>query len=367
VRWGREALRVLSPDIVHQQLWQNLWWMMDASTGLNIPTVYTAHDYGIGCLRTVLVTGRDELCDGRVGVLKCSRCILEGRNWLGRANELVAQLPGAATVLDAGYGAKADGPLARRGAERLPVQTRLRLTIERCERIFPKLRRLIAASPFSAAFFQQFGVAQARLKVLPWFTDCADIVLPEPGQAEALRIAFASRISPEKGLHVLLEAVERIKPTRPVELRIAGLVSDGYPEALRRRYPDRAGACRVEWTGWLSREQLGAFYEGVDVAVVPSLCYDNTPAALVEALAFRRPVVCTDVPSMTHLVREGSDGAVFRMGDARELAAKLQAFVDDPSMVSQYARAIRPVLSVDDYAAQIRSVYADISDGAVTG
>ena len=63
---GGHVLRELRPGLVHQHYWQGLWWMMEAAMRLGIPTVYSAHDYGIACLRTILVSGWDTSCDGGV-------------------------------------------------------------------------------------------------------------------------------------------------------------------------------------------------------------------------------------------------------------------------------------------------------------
>jgi len=360
VAWGMQALRAIRPALVHQHFWQGTWWMMEAAERLGIPVVYTAHDYGIGCLRTVLVTGSDALCDGVVAVEKCSRCIVSGRNVLGRLNEAAAALPGAEWLLTLLLGADLRGPLARVSGVRMRVRRRVALTVERCRRTLGGADAVIAASPFAARFLAQFGVAPGRTHVIPWFYAQRSLLPDPPPVRDTLCLAFVGRISPEKGLHVLLDALARTRPALPVELRIAGSYDSPYGRALVDRFPTHAGPHRVFWAGWVPNERLDEFYPDVHAVVLPSLWYDNTPFSLVEALSHGRPVVCTDVPSMTHLVRHGETGLTFPMGDAEALAGCIAALAAGDGLVARLAGRCRNVPSAEAYCAELREIYARI-------
>ena len=360
VAWGVEVLRALAPRLLHQHYWQNSWWMMEAAGRLGIPVVYTAYDYGIGCLRTVLVTGAGTLCDGVAAVEKCGACILAGRNALGRINEAVAALPGAEPVLTRLLGDDFQGPLGRVSGVRMPVRRRVGLTLERCRRVLGPVDAAVVTSPFAKTFLSQFGVPAERTHVLPWF-HAHDTLLPDPPPVgEVLRLGYVGRISPEKGVHVLLEALERTRSAVPIELHLAGSHDSEYVRDLARRYPERAGPHRVRWAGWVANDRLPEFYADLHAVVIPSLWYDNTPFAMVEALAQGRPVVCTDVPSMTHLVEHGTNGLTFPMGDVAALSDRLAQLAADPGFVAVLARATRNVPSLDRYRAALQEIYEDV-------
>lgn|GEM_PF-2437771 len=360
VAWGMQALSELRPRLVHQQFWQNLWWMMEAAIRLGIPVAYSAHDYGIACLRTILVNGWDTLCDGVVAVSKCSRCILAGRNLLGKANEWVASLPLADRLLSLAFGSNADGPLARAGGVRLPVKERVALTIKRCRRVFNQLDALIVTTPFARDFFIQFGTPSDRIHIMPWF-HAQDLLLQElPKNWDSLCIGLITRISPEKGVHIVLEALRQVKASKPILLKIAGSPDNAYAQDLMRRFPESSGNNRVQWCGWISGERLPDFYKDVHVVAVPSLWYDNAPLAMIEALAHGRPVICSDVPSMTHLVQHEVNGLVFPMGDTVALAHQIERLAGSPELVRQLAKRTRNVMSAIEYAKRLGSVYQAI-------
>ncbi len=361
VAWAMRALEQLQPRLVHHQFWQNLWWFLEAAQRLGIPTVYSAHDYGMACLRTILVNGWDELCTVKASVDVCSRCIVAGRNPLGKANELVARLPFTRTLLAAAFGTDGKGPLGRAGGVRLPVRERVGLALTRCRRVLGKARAIIVASPFAREFFfSQFVEDADRIHVLPWFHGQSRVLETLPRGDGVLRLAIATRISPDKGMHVLLEGLSRVKSRRPVTLKIAGIYDSDYAADLVRRYRNRAGDHTVTWAGWQSNDSMYDFYSDVDAAVIPSLWYDNTPLALVEALAHGRPVVCTDVPSMTHLVHHEVNGLVFPMGDAGALARQIERLADTPGLVVRLARATRNVKDATEYAQELRAIYTGI-------
>ncbi|MDB5174883.1 MAG: glycosyl transferase group 1 [Phycisphaerales bacterium] len=358
VDWGKEVLSQIGPSLVHQHYWQSTRFMLDAAQRLGIPTVCSVYDYGAACLRTLLVTGEGRLCDAVVGEDKCSKCIVAGYGALGKANEAVLRWgPARALVSRYGFGADLKGPLARRGAARLPVRERVSLTIERSRKELGRLNALIVTSPFSREFYGQFGIPPERIHVLPWFYTGAPADPRLPGFEGGLRLAFVGRLAAEKGLDVLLAALARVEARGAVSLSIAGAIDSPYAKELQSRYPDHAGQNRVTWAGWIGNDQVSGFYQQSHVAVIPSLWYDNTPAALVEALASGRPAICTDVPSMTHLVKHEINGLTFPMGDVGALSAAISRLADSPELVTRFARHTRNVPSVDEYAASIHQIY----------
>lgn len=357
VDWGRRALRQLQPSIVHQHYWQHMWWAMQSATDEGIPTLHSTYDYGIGCLRTILVKGDDTLCDARPSLGQCAPCILRGRNTLGWANEAVASLPGARHLLELGWADDGEGALERRGAVRLPVWQRVSSTLSRCATILPRLSALIVTSPFARDYFVHLGANAERVHVTPWFHDGDARAFEPPAPPPPLVLAFVGRVSEEKGLHVLLDALERVPARVEVELEIAGGTDTDYGRSLRARFGEHAGGHRVRWLGWVDREGVHAAYSRAHVATFPSIWYDNTPAALIEALAYRKAVICTDVPSMTHLVRHEDNGLCVRMGDVKQLAEAITRLATETGLVARLAQRASEVSTLREYASRLRNLY----------
>lgn len=360
VGWGMRALDELQPALVHLQFWQNLWWILEAAQRLGIPSVYSAHDYGLACQRTLLVTGHDTLCDGVANIEKCTDCVVAGRGALGRANEMVAAFPPMQPLLRRAFGRDGAGPLARRGGVRMPARMRTGLIIERVGRVLRGLSALIVTSDFGAGVYQGLGMARDRTHILPWFHSQSALLQQPAAFTGALRMAFVARISPEKGLHVLLTALEKLSTEVPVELHIAGAVGDDYGRRLKAKYAERAGAASVKWHGWVANDTMPDFYRDIDIAVIPTLAHETGPLSLIEAFAHGRPAICTDIATVRNVLHEGVNGLTFPFGDSSALAALIRRVAEGPALLASLAANTRNVWNAAAYAGRLSEVYDQV-------
>jgi len=131
-------------------------------------------------------------------------------------------------------------------------------------------------------------------------------------------VVAVARLAPEKGVDVLLRAVEGL----PVEVVVAG----SGPEEERLRSlagPD------VTFLGHVSRDELPQVYADADVAVVPSRS-EPWGMALNEAALAGLPLVATTVVGGSRdLIEEGVNGFRIQPDDPSALRAALRRFVED--------------------------------------
>ena len=361
VALGVCLLQQIQPTIVHLQHWRGLWWILEAAQRLSIPTVYSVHDWGMVCLRTILVTGEGALCDGRVDAQKCAACVWKGRSCLGKFNESFVSCRAGEMVMEFLFRTRACDFLLSRGALRAGLRSRIDRNVERARRILGRLDALIVANSFAGDFFSQFGVAKDDTHVLPWYYDGPPVSEQRARRTdEGITLGYIGRISPEKGLHLLIQAILQMQATGPIRLVIAGAVDNPYAEQLCRRHPDRIGEHRVEWLGWMPHGDVSKFYSRVDVVVIPSLWMDNTPLTLIESCHYHRPVIAVDIPPTRDLVRNGVNGYLFPFGDARALAQIVREMAANPDLVARLSRKIPGVLSAQEYGTKLVEVYRSL-------
>ena len=72
---------------------------------------------------------------------------------------------------------------------------------------------------------------------------------------------------------------------------------------------------RITFRGPYGHEELAEAISSIDVLVVPSVWYENTPFVVLEAFATGRPVIASDLGGLSELVKDGVNGRTFRAGD----------------------------------------------------
>lgn len=135
--------------------------------------------------------------------------------------------------------------------------------------------------------------------------------LPPP----PLRLLLLTRLTPEKGVRVVLDAMRRVPGDAAVELAVAGR---GQLENEVRAAAD--ADARIHFHGYVSGEQKRDLLAESHHLLIPSLWYENAPVAVVEAAAWGLGVLGSRIGGIPELVREGETGFLFEPGDAAGLA-----------------------------------------------
>ncbi len=196
--------------------------------------------------------------------------------------------------------------------------------------------RLHAQTELERAHYRAFGVADARIVVIPNGIDAA--IADAPADPVAFRsrhgidadrpvVGFLGRLHPVKGPDVLLEAFARL----PASLAGASLLfagpDDGCRDALSARAAALGIADRVVFTGQLDGlgERASAL-RAADVIVLPSRS-ENQPASLLEALLVGTPSIVTDACGLA--AELGDRVRVVPSEDPDRLAAGIGAALAD--------------------------------------
>lgn len=141
------------------------------------------------------------------------------------------------------------------------------------------------------------------------------------------RILFVGRITGEKHIDVLLNAVKLLPAELDVKLDIVG-GGDQFKN-LQTLAETLGIADRVNFLGYVTDEELRQAYTRATVFAMPSIA-ELQSIATMEAMASALPVVAADAMALPHLVHDGENGYLFRPGEAKDLAAKLESVLTLP-------------------------------------
>lgn len=197
--------------------------------------------------------------------------------------------------------------------------------------IYDKLDLVIATSQFIADKHKAMGLRNEIVR-LPNFIDTDEWRPASPPSPNAL--VYFGRLSPEKGVGTLLEAVRDLD----VPLKIIG---DGPMKAELEQMAARKGMTHVSFLGQMSGSELRREISSALATVVPSEWFEAFGRILIESFALGVPVVGARIGGIPELVVDGETGYTFEPGNAADLRAKIEALLSDSDRRAQFGRNAR--------------------------
>ena len=282
----------VNPDVVHMNLVhrQITLSILDAPylKEHNVPVLFTSHDYILVCPNYLMLGGAGNVCEACLG---------------GHFKEcLKRKCVKGSTVKSAMAMAEADW--------------------YKRHRTYQKIDRIIAPSAFMRDKLVQGSFPEEQVVHMQNFAK--DEVLQRARDSydrtdrDHPYLLFFGRLSEEKGISVLVESFERALPQLPEGMRLV-IAGDGPErEALEARMSDR-----IQLVGFKQGEELRQLIAGATFAACPSVCRENMPYSVVEALAEGTPVVGSRIGGIPEAVIEGKTGWLAEPGDVESLSDAL--------------------------------------------
>src|SRR6266851_5679851 len=181
----------------------------------------------------------------------------------------------------------------------------------------------LVQTPDDREALARLGVKPERIALIPGAGIDADRLRPIPEPDGQVTVAFAGQMAVDNGVRTLIEA-QRI-------LRASGIQSDlllaGTPDPA-----DLTSIPQIEVAGW-GRESgvtwlghvpdIATVWRRAHIAVLPSRGGEGVPKGLLEAAAFGRPLIATDVPGCREIVIHEKTGLLVPVDDPQALASAI--------------------------------------------
>lgn len=337
----------LSPDLVHFTHIMHLGiGALRALLRTGVPYVVTLTDFFALCPRIILMDRAGRLCDGPL-FNDCVWCMTGSR---------VLPLHSVALPEDA-----AAIYTATLNTEGLTVAEEQRAAGQRYHLLRYYLagaKKLIAPTRFLRDTFVRNGYMPEWLLYSPFAIDEEHLAShAHQPSATTIRIGFLGSVTGHKGPHVLIEAFRRLSRA-DARLEIWGEMPDpGYAERVRGLAGDDP---RITLHGRFAPRDQPDILARLDVVVVPSLWFENTPLVLCAALHAGIPVVGSNVGGITELVTHEENGLVYPVGDVSALHSVLLRLIEDPALRSRLRGHRRTFPTAREEGAVLEAVYREM-------
>lgn len=314
-----KVLRQFKPDIVHATHAMKLSGAcLETCDALGAPFILTLCDFWFICPRHTLMKSGGELCGGPTDSAACSRCLHDTHGF-------------------------PETEALKRVALRRPLYLREKAL---------KARRIFALSDFQKRMYVQNGFPEERIEKLGHGLEVTGLKPGKKERSSIPRILFIGSLVEHKGLHVLLEALTLLEEL-PIECRIYGNANprDAYADRIQKM---AAADDRVRFMGNFPPEEMGSVLSGAAALALPSQWYENDPLVVKAALYAGVPVLCSDLGSLSEMVRHGDQGFLIPPNDAAAWARGIKKVLEDERMKNLPGEKLK---TMDEHAAEIFSIY----------
>ncbi len=299
-------LKIIKPDIVHlnnfaHQLSPSI---LDAIEKHNIPAVMTMHDYKLVCpAYTMLSDGKP--CDGCKG----------GRYYFCLLKKCT------------------------KGSSLKSLLNTLEMYFHhRVLHIYDKIDIFISPSSFLMSKVKDMGF-KGEIVHFPNFVNATEYQpFSDPGNNN--NVVYFGRLSREKGLTTLLEAVKGLN----VQLKIIG---DGPQRNGLAEKVKSEGLKNVIFLGYKTGKELHEEIQRSMFVIIPSEWYENNPLSVIEAFALGKPVLGAKIGGIPELVKNGETGLTFEAGNAADLREKIQTLLNDRERIVEMGKNARKFVETE--------------------
>jgi glycogen(starch) synthase len=214
-----------------------------------------------------------------------------------------------------------------------------------------------------------FGLPDGRVEVVPNGVDAGRWAPGPPVAERGPLIVFAGRLEYEKGVHLLLRTVPRLRRRVPgVRVVIAG--TGTYEQELRTLAARLRLGRAVRFAGRLDDEGLAALYASASVVAVPSI-YEPFGLVALEAAACGAPLVVADTGGLGEFADGGRTALPVAPDDVAALADGLTTVLRDHELADKLATSARDLADAHGWRsaalATVEVYRAAASDPAPSG
>lgn len=196
-------------------------------------------------------------------------------------------------------------------------------------RLHQERSNMVVASDYMKSVLIYNGFDDSKIKVIPYFT-----YLPELDndlfRTDSMLVLALGRLVKTKGMDLLIKAFKNVKKTAQLAIIGNGPEMQKLKDLTESLKLDK----RVSFYGWLSHEKLDFFYRRCSLVVVPSIWPEPFGIVGIEAMAYGKPVVASEVGGISEWCLNKETGLLVDPKNSEELGRTINRLLED----LEYAR-----------------------------
>ncbi|MCJ7650870.1 MAG: glycosyltransferase, partial [Candidatus Lokiarchaeota archaeon] len=171
--------------------------------------------------------------------------------------------------------------------------------------------------------------------------------------SDKIRFGYLGRVIPVKGIAFLIDSFNELDHFM-AELNIYGKLPNSF-NYLKNRCSNSA----IHFKGCYTYNEISNVLSEIDVLVVPSIWYENSPLVIHGAFIAKIPIIASNIGGIAELVIHEKNGLLVEPRNITDLIEKMKIFIENPELIECYSQETY-VRSIQEDVEEIEKLYHEI-------
>lgn len=172
---------------------------------------------------------------------------------------------------------------------------------------------------------------------------------------EKFTLSYIGQIEKHKGIKELIRAFAELKNENGSGARLLVVGSGSLLEELKKENENNQ---KIEFKGWLGRREMNKIVAQSHCLVVPSICYENYPTAILEALGLGIPVIASRLGGIPEILKE--EKMLFNPLNKEEIKEKIKKAISDYSYYQKKVEIYqKQILNSSQYLNKLEKIFKE--------
>ena len=219
---------------------------------------------------------------------------------------------------------------------------------------YKNINTFIAPSRFMKEKIVKFGWKEEKIKIVTNpYSSFTDTNKESFSKKEKDYLLYFGRLSAEKDIATLI----KVAISLDYKLKVTG---SGPEEVKLREIADQDKNSLIEFTGFKSGADLKNLILSAKAIVIPSICYDNMPLSLLDALHLGKIVIASKIGGIPEIIKDGVNGLLFEPGSKESLKEKIRSLeqIDQESFSKEAIKSVSG-LSLENNIRAVIEIYQE--------
>lgn len=192
--------------------------------------------------------------------------------------------------------------------------------------------KFICPSKFYMNKFIEFGIPKEKVVHIPNFVDVSKF---NTNYEHEDYFVYFGRLSEEKGINTLIKSMKYVNKSKLI------IVGTGPIEKELKEFVVKEKIKNVEFVGFKTGNELENIIKKSRFIVIPSEWYENAPMSIIEAMAYGKAVLGSNIGGIPEFIEDNHTGMIFNTKDEIDLANKINYLIDQEKQTIEMGKNAR--------------------------